>query len=143
MTHDDAHPVLAATRVEEVMSHPIQACAPDLELPEVARILAELGIHCVAVMEEGEDGSVGAFLGVLSDLDLVEAADVGFERKTARQAAVEPPVSVPADASLAVAAREMSANRAHHLVVVEPGSGRPVGLLSTLDIARALGGVVE
>jgi len=28
-------------------------------------------------------------------------------------------------------------------VVVEPGSGRPVGLLSTLDIARALGGVVE
>ena len=112
----EPHPVLAGTRVADAMSHPIQACAPDLALPDVARLMAELGIHCVAVVEGPDAGAGGRFLGVLSDLDLVEAAD----------------------ADLALAARVMQESRTHHLVVVEPGTGRAVGVLSTLDVARVL-----
>ena len=46
--------------------------------------------------------------------------------------------SVAADAPLADAVRQMHEARVQHLVVVAKGSGRPVGLLSTLDILRAL-----
>lgn len=134
----EPHPVLAGTRVADAMSHPIQACAPDLALPDVARLMAELGIHCVAVVEGPDAGAGGRFLGVLSDLDLVEAADAAFATRTAGQAAGEPLVSIPADADLALAARVMQESRTHHLVVVEPGTGRAVGVLSTLDVARVL-----
>ncbi|MEW6583448.1 MAG: CBS domain-containing protein [Actinomycetota bacterium] len=136
--HPEPHPALAAMPVSAAMSSPIQACAPDLELPAVARLMAERGIHCVAVVERAEAGGDGAFLGILSDLDLVEAADTSFDRRTAGHTAAEPLVSVPADAPLALAVRVMRENRAHHLVVVERGSGHPVGVLSTLDVARAL-----
>jgi CBS domain-containing protein len=137
----DPHPALGATRVEEAMSRPIQACAPDLALPAVAALMAGLGVHCMAVVEGGGDDPSGAFLGVLSDLDLVGAADADFERRTAGQTAGEPLVSVPADAPLSLAVREMRESRAHHLVVVEPASGTPVGVLSTLDVARVLAGL--
>jgi CBS domain-containing protein len=139
----DAHPALEATRVEEAMSRPIHACAPDLTLPAVAALMAGLGVHCVAVVEGGGGDPAGAFLGVLSDLDLVAAADADFARRTAGQAAGEPLVSVPADAPLSLAVREMRENRAHHLVVVEPASGRAVGVLSTLDVARVLARSVD
>jgi CBS domain-containing protein len=37
-----------------------------------------------------------------------------------------------------VAIHQMHEGRTHHLVVVAEGSGRPVGVLSTLDVAQAL-----
>ena len=43
-----------------------------------------------------------------------------------------------ADASLSEAVHQMHASRARHLVVVARGSGRAVGVLSTLDVLRAL-----
>jgi hypothetical protein len=33
----------------------------------------------------------------------------------------------------------MVENKTAHLIVVEPRSARPIGVLSTLDVARALG----
>jgi CBS domain-containing protein len=45
---------------------------------------------------------------------------------------------VAPDETLARAGQLMSEHAVHHLVVVEPVQGHPVGVLSTLDIATAL-----
>jgi CBS domain-containing protein len=41
--------------------------------------------------------------------------------------------------SLLRAAQLMTEHATAHLIVVDPESGRPVGVLSTLDVARSLG----
>jgi CBS domain-containing protein len=42
--------------------------------------------------------------------------------------------------SLSMAARLMHDYDVHHLLVVDPLSRRPVGILSTLDVAAAIAG---
>ena len=71
--------------------------------------------------------------GVVSDLDLVRAALVGDEGRTAGDLTVTEPVAVEPSASLSVAARLMDEHRTTHLVVVD--RERPVGVISSLDVA--------
>jgi CBS domain-containing protein len=47
-------------------------------------------------------------------------------------------VSVLPDASIAEAGGLMAQYGIAHLAVIEPGSKRPIGVVSTLDIARAV-----
>jgi len=124
---------LADLRVGDLMSSPIRACAAGLPLPAVAELMAREHIHCVAVLAEDQ------VVGVISDLDLVQAASRDFAASTAAEAANEPLASVPVDATLATAAREMRDRRTHHLVVVDGRPPLPVGVLSTLDLVRQLG----
>ena len=49
-----------------------------------------------------------------------------------------PGLTVEADAPLAEAAAQMEEHQVHRLVVVEPDGGRPIGILSTMDLVRAL-----
>jgi CBS domain-containing protein len=51
---------------------------------------------------------------------------------------VTPIVAVRQDAPLLHAADLMAQHGVSHLAVVEPASGRPIGVVSTLDIARAI-----
>lgn len=139
LTGHDEHPALGRVRVDQVMSAPIQACESHLPLPAVAELMASRGIHLVAVVDAA-GAAPGAIVGVLSDLDLIAAADAGFEGRTAAQAAEESSlVSVPADAALSLAVRVMREERVHHVVAVDT-AGTPVGVLSTLDVARVLAG---
>jgi CBS domain-containing protein len=117
------------------MHHGILSCASDAPLGEVAGVMAKNRIHAVAIT----DGASGRPIGFASDLDLVTAAATGQE-PTARQAACTEPVTVSADDSLVHAAQLMSEHGVHHLVVVDPAGGYPVGVLSTLDIAAAYAG---
>jgi len=47
-------------------------------------------------------------------------------------------VSVAADSSLAEAGSLMAQYGIAHLAVTEPGARHPIGVISTLDIARAI-----
>jgi len=49
-----------------------------------------------------------------------------------------PSLTVEADAPLVEAAARMEEHHVHRLVVVEPEGGRPIGILSTTDIVRAV-----
>jgi CBS domain-containing protein len=130
---------LANWRVSDVMSAPIRACAADIDLVTAARLMVDERIHAVAVLGlapgPGEDPPM---IGVLSDLDLVSALDAGNAGATVGEVAGPPAHSIPSDASLSLAAHQMREARAHHLIVVAPNSGRPVGVISTLDIAQVV-----
>jgi len=131
---------LAGWRVGDVMSSPIRACASDLPLGDAAELMAADRIHCLAVVAESPDDDEPRLLGVLSDLDLVVALDGPRAGGTVAEFAGAPLESVSAEAPLSVAVHQMRESRAHHLVVVAEGSGRPVGVISTLDVAQALAG---
>jgi CBS domain-containing protein len=135
---------LEQVTVADAMHPGVVTCPLETPLPTVARMMALYRIHSVVVFGEESDDVAGAELwGVVSDLDLVRAATAGdLEDRTAGGTAVTPVVMVEAGETLAHAAQLMSEHEITHLVVVETESSRPIGIVSSLDLARVVGGVV-
>jgi CBS domain-containing protein len=132
-------PSLDQLSVADAMHPGVVTCPLETPLRDVAWMMGVYRIHAVVVY--GEPGEEGPELwGVISDLDLVDAAAAGdFEERTASQIAATPLLLVEPSDSLTRAAQIMSEHEAAHLIVVDRSSGRPIGILSTLDIARRLG----
>jgi CBS domain-containing protein len=145
----NAHPtapsagVLTQRTVRDAMQLGLFECPADADLASVARTMAEKRIHCVVVGGIDRRSRSGAPLawGVVSDLDVMRAAASGAERLTAGQLAAADLVVVDPTDTLARATRLMAEHDTAHLVVASPQTGRPVGMISTLDIARALAGM--
>lgn len=132
-------PSLDELGVMDAMHPGVLTCPPETPLRDVAWMMSVYRIHAVVVY--GETGGDSRELwGVVSDGDLVEAAAAGeIEGRTAAEIAATPLIQVDTIDTLRRAAQIMSEHDVSHLVVVEPSSGRPLGVLSTLDIARRLG----
>src|SRR5262252_9059915 len=110
--------------VGDAMSHGVLSCPPETPLRVVARMMATYGVHAIFVFEYGNDDDDEPRLwAVVSDLDLVAATRL---------------VTVEADCSIAEAGSLMAQYGIAHLAVTEPESRRPIGVISTLDIARAI-----
>ncbi|HET8757572.1 MAG TPA: CBS domain-containing protein [Solirubrobacteraceae bacterium] len=110
-------------------------CPADADVRTVARTMAEHRVHCVIVRGTEPDG-----WGIVSDLDLMAALRPELADATAGQlAATDSLVVDPAD-SLEHVAQLMSEHQTTHAVVVDPVTRRPIGILSTLDVARFLAG---
>jgi CBS domain-containing protein len=62
----------------------------------------------------------------------------GFEELTAGDVAATDMVVVQPDDTIEHAAQLMAEHDTAHLIVASPESGQPVGIVSSLDIARAL-----
>lgn len=131
---------LGEIEVAEAMHPGVLTCPLETPLRDVARMMALYRIHAVVAFGEDTDDANGVGLwGVISDLDLVQAAVGGeLEDRSAGGTAVTPVLTIAADDTLLRAAQLMSEHDVTHLVVVDRGATRPVGILSTLDIARAL-----
>jgi len=128
---------LDALRVEDAMHVGVFTCERETPLVEVARTMVRESVHCVIV--ESGSGESGPVWGVVSNLDLVAAATVrGLGEQTAGGSAASPVVHVRRGESLGRAAQLMTEHGTAHLVVADPETGRPIGVLSTLDIAAAL-----
>jgi CBS domain-containing protein len=109
----------------------------DAPLSEVAKTMAREQVHCVVV--EGGDRRDGPLWGIVSDLDLVAAAIVrDLDEQTAGGSAASPVVMVTAAETLERAAQLMTEHGTSHLIVTDATRARPVGVLSTLDVAAVL-----
>jgi CBS domain-containing protein len=130
---------LTDLRVEDVMHRGVLTCPVEAPLPEVARMMAAKRIHCVVV--QGGGGANRRLWGVLSDTDLLEAiADGDAEDASAGGTVRSPAVTVSPAETVIEAARLMSTTGVTHLVVADAENDRPIGVLSTLDLAAALAG---
>ena len=124
--------------VADAMSHGVISCPPETPLRVVARMMATYGVHAVFVFEHtDEDDEAPRLWAVVSDLDLVAATRLDLDTLTAGATAVTPLVSVRADRSIAEAGSLMAQYGIAHLAVTDPDD-RPIGVISTLDIARAI-----
>jgi CBS domain-containing protein len=125
--------------VGDAMSHGVISCPPETPLRVVARMMATYGVHAVFVYEHAdEDDEAPRLWALVSDLDLVAATRLDLDSLTAGATAVTPLVSVAADRSIAEAGSLMAQYGIAHLAVTDPDFGRPIGVISTLDIARAI-----
>ena len=102
----------------------------DADVRSLAHAMAEHSVHCVVVRGMGPGG-----WGIVSDLDLMAAMRPELADTTAAELASDPLIIEPAD-TLQRAAQLMAEHEASHAVVVDPVTGEPVGILSTLDVAR-------
>lgn len=108
-------------------------CLADADVRTVARTMSEHAIHCVIVR-----GSEPDRWGIVSDLDLMAAARPELAAATAGQLAASDALIVDPGDTLEHAAQLMVEHQTAHAVVVDPVTGRPIGILSTLDVARFL-----
>lgn len=107
-------------------------------------MMATYRVHAILVTAHDEELAGGEPWGVVSDFDLLRAAEtVDVADAPAREVARTPVVMVAADQPLGHAAELMAERAISHLLVVEPQSRRPFGVISTLDVARALAGFPE
>ncbi len=124
---------LEHVRVQDVMHTGVLTTDPTTPLRVVARLMAQQRVHAVAVADP--DHARRPF-GIVSALDVVAAAAAGIE-ETAAQAASTEVVTVSADDPVDQAARVMCEHGLGHLIVVDPATGHPCGVLSALDVASA------
>lgn len=131
-------PAFAQATVADVMRAGVMSCRPDVPAVDVARMMATHHIHAVVVEGVRGDAFHGERLvwSVVSDLDLARAAFTGIEDLTAADLAATEPVTASPETPLVAAAQAMDEHGTAHLIVVE--RGRPIGMVSTLDLAGAL-----
>jgi CBS domain-containing protein len=120
--------------VEQVMHPGIYFCAPESPLRYAAMMMATYGVHAIVVLGDDEEGGLW---GIVSDADLIAAiAKRELQAHTAGGMARTPLVTVSRADSVAHAAELMREHGVTHLLVTSPAE-RPIGIVSTLDLARA------
>lgn len=127
-------PSFEEARVRDVMTTGVVSCPPDMPLRAVAAMMARDRIHSVVVFDGGPERA----WAIVSDLDVVSAASADLDRETAAAVAGTPVVTIGPDERLTRVVQLMAEYESTHLVVVEPDTNRPVGIVSSLDIARIL-----
>ena len=126
--------------VADAMRVGIISCQADTSLRAIAELMASYHVHAVVV--EGADAESGAApgqgWGIVSDVELARAAARGELEATAGELAGSGAMSIGPAEPLTRAAELMSEHRVSHLIVSTAPTARPVGIISTLDLAVAL-----
>jgi CBS domain-containing protein len=135
---------LQELRVIDAMHPGMISCPPETSLRTVARMMATYRVHAIVVHAHDDEELPGGYRwGVVTDADLVATArDENLDEMTAQQVAASPAVTVATAEPLERAIQLMVEHEVSHLIAVERHSGRPIGVVSTLDVARALAGVM-
>jgi CBS domain-containing protein len=118
------------------MAAELVTCFPDDGLATVASSLISHGVHAAVLVPH--DGGVPL---MVTDVDLVRAALAHVKRVSAIKVNLEPSAALPADAPLSDAVAMMAERYTRHLLVTDPQTSSPLGLVSALDVVAALGGV--
>lgn len=114
------------------------AIAADADLAAAEAMMTEHQVHHLPVMSDGH------LVGILSMRDVHVARAVTGEGATAlrvAELAARPPVAVDIRTPLARAANEMA--EAHLGSVIVTREGKLVGILTTMDVCRALGDLLD
>jgi CBS domain-containing protein len=130
-------PAFEHARVSDVMRPGLFACAASTPLAGVARIMATNHVHSVAItgVEAAADGVIARRAwGIVSDLDVVRAAGASAET-TAGEVAELDVATVHPFTPLSDAAKLMIDRGTAHLIVEDPSTHQPLGVVSSLDIA--------
>ncbi|MCB0874819.1 MAG: CBS domain-containing protein [Solirubrobacterales bacterium] len=125
---------LSGRYVDDFANVGILSCPAEAPLEEVAWLMADNRVHALVV--EGDDRNPP----VISDSDLIAAVGSGhFDELSARDVAGTEAVSISRSDTLERATQLLTEHSVTHLVVRDD-RWQPVGILSTLDVAKAISG---
>ena len=123
--------------VGDLMTPKPLTISADEPLVAADRLLREHRVSGLPVFERD-----GRLVGVLSRTDLMALASDdpagAWHGQAVRTAMTAPPITIPPDGTLTEAAARMEEHRVHRLVVIEPDSSSPIGILSTTDLVRSI-----
>jgi CBS domain-containing protein len=122
--------------VRDVMHAGLIECAPATIITSVAGLLADHGVHAVAVsgVERSTPGGERLVQAIVDAMDVLAASCHWTSVRTAGDLAGPRPVVVSEDDSVESAARMMSEHGVTHIVAVD-AAGMATGMLSALDVA--------
>jgi CBS domain-containing protein len=127
--------------VADAMRTGILTCPADTSLRAIADMMASYRVHAVVVDGAESESPVSGTQrwGIVSDAELTRAAARDELHATAGELARSNALIVvsPAD-KLKRAAELMSDHGVSHLIVSTTPAARPIGIISTLDLAGAL-----
>jgi CBS domain-containing protein len=127
-------PAFEHARVADAMRAGVISCPPDTSMHVVARMMATNHVHAVVVSGLAGRGP----WGVVTDRDLLAVAPEASDC-LAGSCATPDPVMVKPSESLRVAVGLMREHGVTHLLVGDPESDHPIGVLSSLDVAGIVG----
>ncbi|MFI4984596.1 MAG: cyclic nucleotide-binding/CBS domain-containing protein [Solirubrobacterales bacterium] len=128
-------PRLEDALVADAMRYGIFSCPADASLRDAARTMSLHHVHTIVVTDPAD----GSPWGVLSDGALLSAlVDSGGDERRLRDVADRDLSTISSSEPLTAAAELMRDRGIAHLVVRDAQSGRPTGMLSTLDVAGIL-----
>jgi CBS domain-containing protein len=132
-------PTLEHASVSDAMHPGVISCDPEATATELARMMSGQHVHCVVVMGVAHDQAGESLVwGMITDLDLIRAGLAGGAEQTAHTIARHPTVTVEPLTPLREAAQLMLSAGLSHVLVVDPRGQRPVGVLSSLDVAGVM-----
>jgi CBS domain-containing protein len=136
---DRSLPAIEHARVADVMHHGVLTCAPDTPLRDVAAMMVTHRVHFIGIVAVHTDPVSGDHLSwsVVSDLDLMRSVDHLEAIAIASPITSLPSVAGPKE-PLTDIARRMYDDHVSHMIVVSEFTLHPLGVISSLDIARAL-----
>jgi CBS domain-containing protein len=128
-------PRVAHAQVADAMRHGIFSCSAETRLRDAARTMAQHHVHAIVVTDPAD----GSPWGILSDQALVAALlDYDGQERVLREVADRDLSTISSSEPLISAAQLMRERGIAHVVVRDAHSGKPSGMLSTLDVAGIL-----
>ena len=125
--------------VGDAMHPGVLACDAEATLVDVARMMSTHHVHCIVVEHAARgEGDGSPVWGMISDLDLLRAVLRPDAPETVSDLALQPADRVETTVALQDAAKLMLSKGVSHVVAVNPETQRPIGILSTLDVAGVL-----
>jgi CBS domain-containing protein len=128
-------PPWSAIPVEQIMRARVLTCRADTGMRDLARTMVTHGVHAVVVVEHDDKGAEYVS-GIVTDRALAHAG-LNAREPLARELVDPESTTVSVGWNLQQAAREMLRTGSAHAVVID-GRGAPIGMLSTLDLARVV-----
>jgi CBS domain-containing protein len=117
----------------------VLTCTRETPLITAAQRMAGEHVHALVVLEPRADGVVERYpWAVLTDRELLRNAERADELTAGDVASTDVLQILPSD-PLTEVARRMVEHETTHAVVVDERTRRPVGVVSTLDIAGIVG----
>lgn len=125
--------------VADAMHGGVLTCVRETSLVTAAQMMAAERVHCLVVVATMPGGGT-KLCGVLSDRDVLATAARGdLLEATAGSSARTEIVTVTPEDSLPRVAELMDDHGLTHVVVLDPHTGAPIGVLSALDITAVVG----
>ena len=117
--------------IAEMTHSPYVALPPQAPLDVVARTMADLGIHAVLIRDQAN-----GLLGWVTARGMLHNKPRDWTRSQAGDAVTEPIATIPPTATVEDAVAAFVVSGASHIVVCEPESEWPIGVIADSDLIR-------
>lgn len=134
---------MSVKTVGDLMHKGVIACSPETPLNEIVRIINDMSVHAILVMDPDSQASVAsAALGIITHMDIIRFYDEDLNQLNAGELMSNQVFEIEPNQPAKRAAEQMLEKGVEHLLVVEKQGDRrqPVGVVSTTDLIKEMRG---